>query len=176
MTRVSRKGAEYPATYVNVRDVMEFCDKLTDTERAAGRLRDREVYRLPSEAQWERQFDRRPVDSAFVGIDIERRLPLFLGDRRVRGLAAQGMVQSPKLRFVFVRCGEPGQRSNQEVTLFGHLLQGLLASAAARDMLLQGLMFLRSEGPSFQGPEQRGWGAVLPSRFGVRGIGRWGWH
>lgn len=46
-------GADYPATYVSWNDATEFCRKLTELERAAGRLRVAESYTLPTEAQWE---------------------------------------------------------------------------------------------------------------------------
>ena len=42
-----------PVERVSWIDAMAFCRKLTERERAAGRLRDGESYTLPTEAQWE---------------------------------------------------------------------------------------------------------------------------
>jgi formylglycine-generating enzyme required for sulfatase activity len=46
-------GANAPVENVSWTDAMEFCRKLTDQERAAGRLPAGYAYSLPTEAQWE---------------------------------------------------------------------------------------------------------------------------
>lgn len=47
------KGDDRPVENVSCDDAMEFCRKLTERERAAGRLPARHAYTLPTEAQWE---------------------------------------------------------------------------------------------------------------------------
>jgi len=47
------KGDELPVEMVSWNEVVEFCCKLTDHEREAGRLPEGYVYRLPTEAEWE---------------------------------------------------------------------------------------------------------------------------
>ena len=47
------KGADLPVEQVSWPNTVAFCEKLTETERAAGRLPVDWEYRLPSEAQWE---------------------------------------------------------------------------------------------------------------------------
>lgn len=47
------EGPRYPATYVNWYDADEFCRKVTEHERASGRLVVPGVYRLPTEAEWQ---------------------------------------------------------------------------------------------------------------------------
>jgi formylglycine-generating enzyme required for sulfatase activity len=46
-------GDDVAATYVSWKDAVDFCAKLTDVERKAGRLPDGMCYTLPSEAEWE---------------------------------------------------------------------------------------------------------------------------
>jgi len=48
-----KEGNDYPADCVSWDDGMKFCEKLTDQERAAGRLPLGWKYTLPTEAQWE---------------------------------------------------------------------------------------------------------------------------
>jgi formylglycine-generating enzyme required for sulfatase activity len=47
------KGASLPVEMVTWRAVIDFCVKLTERERAAGRLPADHTYTLPTEAQWE---------------------------------------------------------------------------------------------------------------------------
>ena len=46
-------GADLPVDTVSWNDAMEFCKKLTEIEKAAGRLPKGYEYTLPTEAQWE---------------------------------------------------------------------------------------------------------------------------
>jgi formylglycine-generating enzyme required for sulfatase activity len=47
------KGTDQPVETVSWNDAMEFCRKLTERERSAGRLPEGYEYTLPTEAQWE---------------------------------------------------------------------------------------------------------------------------
>ena len=49
----SSKGPNLPVLSAAWRDAMEFCAKLNDVERRAGRLPRQYEYRLPTEAEWE---------------------------------------------------------------------------------------------------------------------------
>jgi formylglycine-generating enzyme required for sulfatase activity len=50
----TKEGSDFPATFVNWQEAMEFCRAFTEKERQAGRLPDGWEYTLPTEAQWER--------------------------------------------------------------------------------------------------------------------------
>ncbi len=52
--KFTKEGADYPATFVSWDDATDFCSKLTEQERQAGRLSNDWAYMLPTEAQWER--------------------------------------------------------------------------------------------------------------------------
>ena len=47
------KGENVSATHVNYDDTADFCERLTDLEHKAGKLKANEEYRLPTEAEWE---------------------------------------------------------------------------------------------------------------------------
>ena len=48
-----KEGDDYPASYVSWDDAQKFCEKLSETERRAGRLPADWKFTLPTEAQWE---------------------------------------------------------------------------------------------------------------------------
>ncbi|MBS0266895.1 MAG: formylglycine-generating enzyme family protein [Planctomycetes bacterium] len=52
--RFTKEGGDFPATFVSWNDAVDFCRKLTEQERQAGRLPKDWEYTLPTEAQWER--------------------------------------------------------------------------------------------------------------------------
>ena len=47
------KGTDLPVEWINWNEAMEFCKKLTEQEKTAGRLPEGYEYTLPTEAQWE---------------------------------------------------------------------------------------------------------------------------
>jgi formylglycine-generating enzyme required for sulfatase activity len=59
-------GKDAPAEHVSWNDAAAYCRKLTERERAAGRLPEGYVYNLPTEAQWEYAY-RAGSESAYIG-------------------------------------------------------------------------------------------------------------
>ena len=47
------KGTDLPVEWINWNEALEFCKKLTEQEKTAGRLPEGYEYTLPTEAQWE---------------------------------------------------------------------------------------------------------------------------
>ena len=47
------EGPDHPIYFASHAEAEEFCRRLTESERGAGRLRSGEEYRLPTEAEWE---------------------------------------------------------------------------------------------------------------------------
>jgi len=65
-------GPDYPATFVSWNDAVDFCRRLTELERLAGRLLDGWEYTLPTEAQWEYACRARTETSFSFGDDDPR--------------------------------------------------------------------------------------------------------
>lgn len=49
----AKKGPRYPAVSISWEEAMAFCNALTKSERASGKIPSHAAYSLPTEAQWE---------------------------------------------------------------------------------------------------------------------------
>ena len=89
-----RQSDDYlPVTHISWDDAMEFCRKLTDRERSSGTLQANEVYRLPTEAEWEYACRAGTVTAYSFGDDGAR-----LGDFAWFSRNAGGMTHQAGLR------------------------------------------------------------------------------
>jgi serine/threonine protein kinase len=81
------KGDRHPIYYVSHADATEFCRKLTDLERKAGRLPRLWAYRLPTDAQWEYACRAGTTTATAFGDKLDSMQANFNGDWPHNGAA-----------------------------------------------------------------------------------------
>ena len=79
------KGAQNPVEKVTWSEAMEFCRKLTERERRAGRLPAGMAYTLPTEAQWEYACRARTTGPIHYGNRLDGRMANFNGNHPYGG-------------------------------------------------------------------------------------------
>src|ERR1017187_6050513 len=90
-----------PMYFVSWNDAMEFCTKLNESERAAGRLPNGYEYNLPTEAQWEYACRAGTTDATYAGplvVDGRHSPTLdniaWYGGNRTNGYTGRGFTGS----------------------------------------------------------------------------------
>ena len=83
------KGSDYPVDNVTWLDAMRFCRRLTEQERAAGRLPEDYEYSLPTQAQWEYACRAGTITAWHFGEDMDSTQANFEG-RYPGGNASKG--------------------------------------------------------------------------------------
>jgi formylglycine-generating enzyme required for sulfatase activity len=74
------KGGNLPVEKVSWNDAMEFCKRLTELERRAGRLPEGYQYTLPTEAQWEYACRAGTTTAFHYGNDLDATMANFEGN------------------------------------------------------------------------------------------------